>query len=105
MAVRLVMLALALWTVTVGPAMAQPAAKTGEEAQADPCPGCPEQDTPCAPTCTDCACLPFARSVPAPSPSFSAPVLPMLPPAPVVVFNAEAPSEPQLEALFHPPRR
>lgn len=108
------MLALALWTSVLGPAQAQPAraaaaggADATEAAPAsDPCPGCPEEQggLPCAPTCTACAYLPFARSLVAPMPFFRAPLRPLLDTPAALASTGEAPSDPPAEGVFHPPR-
>ncbi len=108
------MLALVLWTAAGAPAMAAasgPLAAAAADGKAEgkaPCPGCPDEEdsAPCPPTCTACACRPFARSLPAPTIRVEAPVLALLAPARVLVADElTAPSDPTRAAVFHPPRR
>lgn len=93
------MLVLTVWAGGMGPALATAAARDA----AEPC--CPEEadDIPCSPFCTECACLPLARSLLAPTAHVARPVLVARSRAPTP-FAVESPAETPRDDVFHPPR-
>lgn len=116
--VRVLMLAAALWSGSGVPALAADAARATAAVDApeasspeapgegDPCAGCPDEDAgrSCPPTCSDCGCLPFTRSVPARGGFALVPPAAQRPAVGPLAPRADAPVEPQRDGVFHPPR-